>query len=341
MPIIGSRQRKRNRQYKKKTFKRPYKRMQRKRRSSKRRRAVFSKQQKTYLKKLIDVESHNDQQNTWRTLETGTLASNVNEHKYQAFSFLDRSVINTALAANVETTTTGTKIDVKGIDGAPDNDPVDNFTRSLKTVINKANLKFKIRNNCNVPVKLSYWKLANKRRFDITKTPITSIQEGLVATGLGAGAITDIRYNPSDSPAFKLHYKVFERKSMTLMPGKEHTVTLSRRTPFKYSHDEDLAHAASHFDPQFTQWLLFKTTGVIGHASGLTEEVGRCSASLDFELLFSMTSEAVSSSYRWSHISADYLPTIPTVPICTVLDTNNVEPDCKIVDTNVTSLPPA
>jgi len=301
----------------------------------------FSLSQRNYIKKLIDVETHNDQLTTYRTMETGILASNVNEHKYSAFSFLDRTQINASLASNYEITSTGTKIDVKNIDGQPANSIVDNFTRSLNTVVNKAQLMFKMRNNCNVPTKVSYWKLTNKQRFDITKTPITSIQEGLVASGLGSTAITDIRYNPSDSEAFGRHYKVFERKSFTLMPGKEHTVYLSRRKPFKYSHDEDLAHSASHFDPKFTQWLLFKTTGVIGHSSDLTENVGRCSSSIDFELTFSITNDAVTNSFKQNHVSAAYLPTIPTIPICNVADSNTVEPDCKIVDTNVTSLPPA
>lgn len=285
----------------------------------------------------MDNEGHDDITTTFRELASGKLESSVNQHAYQSFSLMSRGFIDKALARNQETVTTvADKIDVSTYDGSPNN-AVDNFTRALNTQIISGKLTFKIRNNCNVPVKLSCWKLRPKQRFPQNSNPVTSIQEGLVASGLDATAITDIRYTPNDSDAFKRHYKVLSLSNVTIAPGGEKTYTLSRNTPFKYSHDETLSHTASYTDPKFTQFLLFKTTGVIGHSSGVDQKVGRMPATLDFEEMEQIKFEQVSNSFAHSHQSGDYLPTLPLPPIATAIDTNTNEADCDIQDTIVTA----
>ncbi len=257
---------------------------------------------KKYVKQLIKQNELNASTNTWRDVDSGQISVAENQCSYSSFPFLTQALIEDALDQMT------TIQSASGVTTETSTNPVSGTNKGVEIDIINALSTFNFRNNSATPVNMECYWLFVKRRLDASNTPQAVFEEGLENLGIESAEVTDLRFNVHDSPDIRRYFKVFKKRKYMVNGGDEVTLTLSRKTPFKYDPTDFDNHDASFQDPRWTQWLFVRLVGVTAHDDTTTTLVGTCDATLDFirrdHIKFSSN---ISAGYRHLLVGANSL----------------------------------
>lgn len=226
----------------------------------------LQKQLTSLQKKVANNEGHLIYKNRQSDRNVSTA---INECNYLNVSAFDRTLIETVIANlryfNPAVPATFTTVD---------------FTSGTqyKSLQIKAYSKITLRNNYQVPVKVSLYLVIPRKDTSIASK--TSIENGLTDIGLTNGQLDPLVY-PSDSPHFNDLWKIVKKKQIILQPSQQCYMNNSKVPWFSYDPSYSDSHSLTYQSRWFAHQYLIRVEGVIGHDSAVATEYGVLQAGVD------------------------------------------------------------
>lgn len=138
--------------------------------------------------------------------------------------------------------------------------------------------KLRLRNNYQVPVRVTVYSVSPKSDTSITAT--TAFTNGL--TDIGGPSSTSTIIYLTDSIQFSDLYKINSSKSVFLNPGSEFSMTHSGK-PFQYDPASADSHNLAYQTKYYAMSWVIRLEGVLGHDTSNSTEQTTLQGGVDYE----------------------------------------------------------